>query len=104
MATLITETAPQYRVRPARGNEIGELQNIDLASATLFRGTGLDLVYARDGASLAGYKRVLLRPVSVAFRRDWGRDPLVGSRIRSEDSGRIKADLARIMVRERPAG
>lgn len=41
MASLITETAPQYRVRPARGNEIGELQNIDLASAMLFRGTGL---------------------------------------------------------------
>jgi GNAT superfamily N-acetyltransferase len=41
MATLITETAPQYRVRPARGDEVGELQNIDLASATLFRGMGL---------------------------------------------------------------
>jgi GNAT superfamily N-acetyltransferase len=41
MATLITETAPQYRVRPARGNEVGELQNIDIASASLFRGTGL---------------------------------------------------------------
>jgi GNAT superfamily N-acetyltransferase len=41
MATLITETAPEYRVRPARGNEVGELQNIDLASASLFRGTGL---------------------------------------------------------------
>ena len=41
MATLVSETAPQYRVRPARGNEVGELQNIDLASATLFRGTGL---------------------------------------------------------------
>jgi GNAT superfamily N-acetyltransferase len=41
MATVISETAPQYRVRPARGNEVGELQNIDLASATLFRGTGL---------------------------------------------------------------
>jgi len=41
MATLISETAAQYRVRPARGNEIGDLQNIDLASATLFRGTGL---------------------------------------------------------------
>lgn len=61
---------------------------------------GLDLVYAREGASLAGYKRVLLRPVSVAFRRDWGRDPLVGSRIRSEDSGRIKTDLARIIREE----
>jgi GNAT superfamily N-acetyltransferase len=41
MATLISESAPQYRVRPARGNEVGELQNIDLASASLFRGTGL---------------------------------------------------------------
>ena len=41
MATLILETSPQDRIRPARGNEVGELQNIDLASATLFRGTGL---------------------------------------------------------------
>jgi len=41
MATLINDPAPAYRLRPARGNEIGELQNIDLASATLFRGAGL---------------------------------------------------------------
>ena len=41
MATLIDDPAPAYRLRPARGNEIGELQNIDLASAMLFRGSGL---------------------------------------------------------------
>ena len=41
MASVISEPAPLYRLRPARGNEIGELQNIDLASATLFRGLGL---------------------------------------------------------------
>lgn len=41
MATLINDPAPAYRLRPARGNEIGELQNIDLASAMLFRGSGL---------------------------------------------------------------
>jgi len=41
MATVINETTPEYRVRPARGNEVGELQNIDIASASLFRGTGL---------------------------------------------------------------
>ncbi len=41
MATLIDDPAPAYRLRSARGNEIGELQNIDLASAMLFRGTGL---------------------------------------------------------------
>jgi hypothetical protein len=61
---------------------------------------GLDLVYAREGATLAGYKSVLLRPVSVSFRRDWGRDPVVGTRIRSEDSERIKTELARIIREE----
>lgn len=41
MATMISEPAASYRIRPARANEVGELQNIDLASASLFRGTGL---------------------------------------------------------------
>jgi hypothetical protein len=61
---------------------------------------GLDLVYAREGASLAGYQKVLLRPVQVAFRRDWGRDPQAGTRIRSEDSQQIKSELARIIREE----
>lgn len=41
MATLSSEDAPQYRIRPARGDEVGDLQKIDLASATLFMGSGL---------------------------------------------------------------
>jgi GNAT superfamily N-acetyltransferase len=41
MATLSTDTAPNYRIRPARGDEVGDLQKIDLASATLFMGSGL---------------------------------------------------------------
>jgi GNAT superfamily N-acetyltransferase len=41
MATLTTETAPQYRIRAARGDEVGDLQKIDIASGTLFMGTGL---------------------------------------------------------------
>lgn len=41
MATLASDATLPYRIRPARGNEVGELQNIDLASATLFRSTGL---------------------------------------------------------------
>lgn len=32
---------------------------------------GLGLAYVRPGVSLAGYDRVLLEPVDVAFRRDW---------------------------------
>jgi GNAT superfamily N-acetyltransferase len=41
MATLSSEDAPQYRIRPARGDEVGDLQKIDLASATLFIGSDL---------------------------------------------------------------
>jgi GNAT superfamily N-acetyltransferase len=41
MATMISEPAATYRIRPARANEVGDLQNIDLASASLFRGPGL---------------------------------------------------------------
>lgn len=38
MASLTSEPASNYAIRPARGNEVAELQQIDLASATLFIG------------------------------------------------------------------
>ncbi len=41
MATLTIEPASKYAIRPARGNEVAELQQIDLASATLFIGHDL---------------------------------------------------------------
>lgn len=61
---------------------------------------GLDLAYALPGATLAGYQRVLLDPVEVAFRKDW--DPTrTGSRIRlsTEERENIRAGLAQA-VRE----
>ena len=61
MATLIDDPAPAYRLRPARGNEIGELQNIDLASAMLFRGSGLiDFGPLGEPATTKGYTLVAL--------------------------------------------
>lgn len=51
MATLTTEGAQPYRIRPARGGEVGDLQDIDLKSATLFIGTGL-IDFGPDGAPL----------------------------------------------------
>lgn len=32
---------------------------------------GIDLAYARPGATLAGYDAVIIDPVEVAFRKDW---------------------------------
>lgn len=58
---------------------------------------GLDLVYVREGASLAGYDKVWLRSVDVAFRRDWRPAARPGSRLVDADVARIKDGLARIL-------
>jgi hypothetical protein len=59
---------------------------------------GLDLAYALPGATLAGYRRVQLDPVQVAFRKDW--DPTrTGSRMRlsTEERENIRAGLAQVV-------
>ena len=61
--------------------------------------SGLDLVYARPGATLAGYTKVLVNPVSVAFQHDWERsmERTPGSIVRPEDMKRIRDELAGIV-------
>ena len=63
---------------------------------------GLDVVYVRPGSSLAGYTKVLLKPMAVAFRRDWGRSSAgsPGGRVRSEDAQRIREKLVAVLVEE----
>jgi hypothetical protein len=62
---------------------------------------GLDLAYARPGASLAAYKRVKLDPVEVEFDKSW--DPAkTGSRIKlsSAERDNIKAGVAKLVQEE----
>jgi Protein of unknown function (DUF3313) len=62
---------------------------------------GLDLAYARPGASLAAYKRVKLDPVEVQFDKSW--DPTrPGSRIKlgSEEREKIRASVAKLVEEE----
>ena len=62
---------------------------------------GLALVYARPGATLAGYNRVLIEPVQVAFSRNW--DPTrTGSRIKlsKEERENIRNGVAGIVQEE----
>ena len=62
---------------------------------------GVDLAYARPGATLAGYNRVKVEPVDVAFRKDW--DPTrTGSRIKlgSEERENIRTGVAKIVHEE----
>lgn len=61
---------------------------------------GLDRVYARPDADLSGYTSILLPPVSVAFRRDWGSGTSASTRVSSSDAQRIKDRLATLVHEE----
>jgi len=62
---------------------------------------GLDLAYARPGASLAAYKRVKLDPVEVQFDKSW--EPTrTGSRIKlgPEEREKIRVSVAKLVEDE----
>ena len=62
---------------------------------------GIDLAYARPGASLAGYNKVIIDPVEVSFRKDW--DPKrAGSRAKlsAQERENIRSGVARIVQEE----
>jgi hypothetical protein len=60
---------------------------------------GLDHVYARPGANLAPYTKVMLDPVEVSFSKDWPSDSSV-QRITPEYRQRVKESLAKILRKE----
>lgn len=66
------------------------------------KASGLDLVYVSPGATLAGYTKVKVSPVSVAFQRNWQRtlQTRAGERIRPEDLQEIRERLAAIVREE----
>ena len=57
---------------------------------------GMGVAYVRPGVSLAGYDRVLVEPVDVAFRRDW-RPYRTGSLIPlgANERDALRSDVAR---------
>ena len=62
---------------------------------------GIDLAYVRPGATLAGYSRVKLDPVEVAFRKDW--DPKrTGSsfKLSADERESIRQGVAKIVYDE----
>lgn len=62
---------------------------------------GIDLAYARPGATLADYNKVMLDPIEVAFSKNW--NPTSGrSRIKlsAAESDNIRAGVAKIVYDE----
>ena len=56
---------------------------------------GLDHVYARPGANLSQYDKVMLDPVEVSFSKNWRPDP-AGGPITAAEKQTIRTGLARI--------
>ncbi|MCV2367480.1 DUF3313 domain-containing protein [Roseateles oligotrophus] len=57
-----------------------------------------DLVYARPGASLAGYTKVMLGPVDVAFSKNWDpKRPGSHFKISSEEREEIRSGVANLV-------
>lgn len=75
-----------------------ELPEVTIDGLHLLHDTKLAIVYARPGASLAGYQRVLLLEPYVAFKKNWERDQRSQSassfKVTSKDVERIKKNLA----------
>jgi hypothetical protein len=62
---------------------------------------GIDLAYARPGATLAGYNRIKLDPVDVAFHKEW--DPTINRsrlKITAEQREAIRTGVAKIVYEE----
>ncbi|MET0280271.1 MAG: DUF3313 family protein [Steroidobacteraceae bacterium] len=60
--------------------------------------SGIDKAYKRPGATLAGYRSVLIKPVTVGFSKSW--DPRdygdTPAGLRTKDVERIRTDLAKL--------
>lgn len=85
---------PASRSEAASAWSAGGLQKVSVK--------GLDVVYARPGASLAGYTKFMLGPISVDFRRDWEKQAAPGSRTRisAKDAQRVRDRLAKLVHEE----
>lgn len=62
---------------------------------------GIDLAYTRPGSTLAAYGKVMLDPVTVAFRKDWDPDK-TGSRqkLSNQERQNIKGGVAKAVYQE----
>ena len=59
---------------------------------------GIDLAYARPGATLAGYKKIELAPINVSFAKSWNPTTPGGVFPLSQDQrNQIKENVARVV-------
>ena len=83
----------------AQKNQLDEAMGLD--GLEKIKVKDIDLVYARPGATLATYKKVMLDPVDVSFHKDWNPER-TGSRLKlsPEERENIRSGVAKIVHEE----
>jgi hypothetical protein len=83
----------------AATNPIDEVASAD--GLQKVKAKNVDLAYVRPGATLAGYSKVMLEPVDVAFRKDWNPER-PGSRLKVSQADRenIRTGVGKIVYDE----
>jgi len=96
--TVLLGTAPAIAANEQRAAIEEALSHDGLQKIKI---KGIDLAYARPGASLASYNQIIIDPVEVSFRKDW--DPKrAGSRAKlsAQERENIRSGVARIVQEE----
>ncbi len=83
----------------ARADEIIATTPADDEGLVAVKIKGLDHVWARPGANLSAYDKIIIDPVEVSFRKDWKPD-VAGGPITSAERQSIKDGLAKIFRQE----
>lgn len=68
-----------------------QLEAVSHDGLELTKSSKVDVLYKRPGATLESYKKLMLDPVSVAFRKDWKPS---SAQVSSSDRERIRSDVA----------
>lgn len=91
LSTAALAQSPRHAFEATMGD--GGLQKIKVK--------GIDLAYARPGASLAGYDKIIIDPVRVSFDKDWD-SARTGSRMKLDPKEResIRSGVAKIVQEE----
>jgi hypothetical protein len=94
LAQTGAESAPKSRSQAKEQWSADGLQKVQVK--------GMDVVYMRPEASLAGYDKVWLGPISINFRRGWERSTAAGThqRVRPADAQRIRDRLSAVLREE----
>jgi hypothetical protein len=96
LGLAILAGAPALAAAGSSGRSVDEILSHDGLQKLATKGA--DLVYARPGASLAGYSKVIIGPVDVAFAKNWDpKRPGSNLKITNEEREEIRSGVAKIV-------